>query len=365
MATKNEINGTFRSVHPGEVLKLELQERGISQKQLAEMTGMQRSHISELLKGRRNMSVRMASTLSDALGISADFWLRLQSVYTCNEHRLTKMGVSEREALGELAAYDKVFDVRTAIKRLGVTVTDAVGRLKALKDGLRLPSVAEMQMLTTGLFRRSEKTGTDARMTMTWILLARRHAAEMEVVGRYNPENATRMVSDIRTIFNENKNTISRLEAVFSGYGIKFGVEKKVERASVDAYSFIDAGVPVIIVTRRYDRIDNLAFSVCHELGHIVMHFSDANNSVTSSLDIDEYCHSTEEREADSFASDMLIPKEVWKTIPRVQMNPIAIQRDYTRWAASNGINKWIALGRIAHETGMYRFKNDNARKIL
>ena len=45
-------------------------------------------------------------------------------------------------------------------------------------------------------------------------------------------------------------------------------------------------------------------------------------------------------------------------------INPFLIQRDYTKWAIDNNINKWIVLGRISKETGMYRFKSDSYRKV-
>ena len=39
------------------------------------------SHFSDLLKGRRNISAAIAIKLENALGISAEFWMRLQAEY--------------------------------------------------------------------------------------------------------------------------------------------------------------------------------------------------------------------------------------------------------------------------------------------
>ena len=56
MATRNENTTTWIATHPGTILKYELEERGISQKEFAEMIGMQRSHVCELIKGKRTLT---------------------------------------------------------------------------------------------------------------------------------------------------------------------------------------------------------------------------------------------------------------------------------------------------------------------
>ncbi|HBH09051.1 MAG TPA: hypothetical protein DDX40_06600, partial [Rikenellaceae bacterium] len=74
---------------------------------------------------------------------------------------------------------------------------------------------------------------------------------------------------------------------------------------------------------------------------------------------------SSEEKEANAFAANALIPDSKWKGIPKVQLHPMKIQRLYANWAEQNGYNKWIALGRISHETGMFKFKNDSSRRVF
>lgn len=67
--------------HPGEVLKEELKERGISQSQLAESTGMPRSVVSEILNGRRPLTEKTALMFEAALDVPADSLMNLQIKY--------------------------------------------------------------------------------------------------------------------------------------------------------------------------------------------------------------------------------------------------------------------------------------------
>ena len=55
MATKNNRPVPARAVHPGEILREELLERGIKQKDFAQQIGVQATHLNEFIKGKRNL----------------------------------------------------------------------------------------------------------------------------------------------------------------------------------------------------------------------------------------------------------------------------------------------------------------------
>lgn len=68
--------------HVGEYLREEIDERGLVKKKVAEKIGILPTHLSEILNGKRNISVRVAVKLEEVLeGISADYWLSLQMQY--------------------------------------------------------------------------------------------------------------------------------------------------------------------------------------------------------------------------------------------------------------------------------------------
>lgn len=68
-------------IHPGEMVKDEIEYRGISQKALANEIGIPASVLNEILNGKRAINTEYALLLEAALGIEADLWLRLQSEY--------------------------------------------------------------------------------------------------------------------------------------------------------------------------------------------------------------------------------------------------------------------------------------------
>ncbi len=74
-------------LHPGKLLGEELVARGITKKEFALLLGIQPPHLSDLIKGKRHISARLALKLEKFLDIDAGFWLRLQNTYDLDTAR--------------------------------------------------------------------------------------------------------------------------------------------------------------------------------------------------------------------------------------------------------------------------------------
>jgi addiction module HigA family antidote len=72
------------SIHPGEFLLEEIEERGLKKADFAKSIGLLPGNLSELFKGKRHINARLAVRLERALGISAEYWAGLQSTYDLN-----------------------------------------------------------------------------------------------------------------------------------------------------------------------------------------------------------------------------------------------------------------------------------------
>ena len=68
-------------IHPGEILKDELQELGISGAELARQLRVPENRMSEIMRGRRNITADTALRLGKWFGSSALFWMNLQKSY--------------------------------------------------------------------------------------------------------------------------------------------------------------------------------------------------------------------------------------------------------------------------------------------
>ena len=71
----------FQPTHPGEVLKEELEFRGISQRGLAKKLGISFSALNEVLNGKRALNTELAMMMEAALGVDAAPLLAMQNEY--------------------------------------------------------------------------------------------------------------------------------------------------------------------------------------------------------------------------------------------------------------------------------------------
>jgi addiction module HigA family antidote len=69
------------AVHPGELLLEEIEERELKKTVFASQIGILPGNLSELFKGKRHINARLAVKLEMALGISAEYWMGLQSAF--------------------------------------------------------------------------------------------------------------------------------------------------------------------------------------------------------------------------------------------------------------------------------------------
>ena len=103
MATRNENPVPFMAVHPGMMIKPELDERGISQKEFAKMLGTQPSHLSEVLNGKRTLTTELAVKIENAIGLPAKILLSAQTQYELestvedNQHETVTVTIPVRD----------------------------------------------------------------------------------------------------------------------------------------------------------------------------------------------------------------------------------------------------------------------------
>ena len=138
-------------------------------------------------------------------------------------------------------------------------------------------------------------------------------------------------------------------------HGIVLVVERNIPGMEVDGAAFLVDGIPVIGLTIRRDSIDNFWFTLLHEVAHVILHyrtglaagfFDDMEHS-----EIDEF-----EEEANKFASDLLVPQELWAKSPaRIAKSSTPIEN----LAKQLEISPAIIYGRIRYERQNYAIFSD------
>ncbi len=94
----------FEPTHPGEIIKEELESRGISQKHFAEVVGVSYTMLNDILNGKRPVSSDFALLIEASMGISAEMLARMQTRYNLQIARSKKENIDRLKNLRKTCA---------------------------------------------------------------------------------------------------------------------------------------------------------------------------------------------------------------------------------------------------------------------
>lgn len=358
-------NVTYSTVHPGEVLKDELEARGVKQKDFAATIGMPASVLNDIVNGKRSVTPDIAILLEAALGKDAVSWLRLQSERDLEVARMKEDLLRKQKDIEGWQSIQDCCNVKFLEKYLagglGKTIQEKTSSVLSFfgvksEDALREAFVKDVNPV---FFRKSEKLTNNPVNLFTWKQIAYDRSAKLARPKRFSLDTLPDLVEGLRTIFFENDDTIQRIEDLMREYGIRFFRLDNEKGTHIDGFSFWHGTNPSIAITLRYQKIDILAFTLMHEVCHVFRHLSMQDKS-KSCISLPDMKESLEEQEADAFANNTLIPAKEWQLFKERYsgINAYAIGPKLRSFAAEHQIHPAIVLGRYQHDYNIF----DNGR---
>ena len=318
MATNDTNNTPFRAVHPSEIIKDEIKARSMTQKELAERMGMQAPNVTRLLKGE-NITASIAQKLEDALGIPADFWMRLQTQYDRDVKDIAVRDENEKAAIVAENMLSSTLNLAELYKRLKISAVLYVQeKLQKLEEFLGFkPLEIRNQEFAQKLnynYKKSDKSDVDEKNQTTWLTLAYIESRANSPQSQFIQGNAQIAAHDIAVRAHTGELSEAEIHDILNKYGIVYSVVPKLDKTPIDAASMKVGEHPAIITTHRFNDMSRLVFNVLHELGHIEKHMYNDNNEIFVSGDTYSI-DSPKEREANLFAQNMLISQRLWDTM--------------------------------------------------
>jgi HTH-type transcriptional regulator/antitoxin HigA len=322
---------------PLEAIKFRMDEMGLKQRDLIPFVGS-KSKVSEVLAGKRSLTVPMIRALHEGLGIPAE--VLLQKPQTVDKHQ-------------EIVSWEK-FPLKEMSKRgwLEATTRELRGDTKSLIGQFfeplgGIPSIPIFCRRT--LIERSGKS-MDKYALWAWIARVLIRAKSMELS---NYKDGTVDKGFIEEIAHLSLSEIGPIKAqkFLAQHGIALIIEMHLLRTHLDGAAMLSSdGSPIIGLTIRHDRIDNFWFNLIHELVHIWKHLKSLDEAFVDDLDSGPG-KDPREREADRLAGEIFIPRRIWKRSDAFrQRTPDAIQELALRLK----IHPSIIAGRIRHDANNY-----------
>jgi HTH-type transcriptional regulator / antitoxin HigA len=352
MTTKNII--PFEATHPGTVLLDEIIARNISQKDLAYELGVLPTLLNEILKGKRAITADFAILLEKSLGISADYWMRFQSQYEIDIAKLKEKNIRKIELIETWNIIKKYVPVNQLKKSRHLTgsLEENISKVKEIYkvetiDNL-VNTVAEHRTLS--FYRKSDKLQINHTNILAWSKIAEYEANKM-MVAHFDASKFELLRNDLQTIFFENVEVKSKTKNLMREFGVKLIYLDKFDETPIDGFSFWSGNNPAIALSIRHKRIDNYAFTVLHELGHIQLHLQSDKDKyfvdIAGLRDKDLY-----ELQADEFAQNSLISELQWKDLVN-NYSPLNDEK-LIEFGKRYKINPAILLGRACWEKNYY-----------
>ena len=359
----NTIKNTvpFVATHPGEILLDELKANNFSQSDFAKQIGYNKSQLNEIIKGKRNINADLALLLEKTLGIDAEYWLEAQKNYELDKARINSKNQQRLEAI-EQWKFIKNRIATAFLKKEKLLCGDPVKDIITIKKIYKVERFEEIANInaqpTFARFRKSSKLKVDPVNIIGWVKLVHFKADQIHVKP-FDYDRKDELTGQLRQILRQNKDTLNKVKQTLADFGIKLIYQKKGAKTPVDGISFWSNGNPSIGMTLRHNRLDNFAFTLFHELGHIFEHLLNNNNAefidLISSKEQESYKNSQEEKEADLFAQNHLIDPDQWKIFFRQHKN--FTDTVIEGFATENGIHPCIVRGRVCFTLGLYRAK--------
>jgi HTH-type transcriptional regulator/antitoxin HigA len=193
----------FKPIKPGEILQEELDSRGWSQADFADIVGRPIQAVNEIIAGKKVITPDTAVDFSKALGTSPEYWLNLESAYRLDLLDKRQADGDDIERRSKLYALAPVKDL---IKRHWISVRNPrdIDRLEQeVCSFLEMSSLDDSSTLAMAA-RKTARDHTHNPAQLAWGCRVRQVARKMKV-AKYSRGEFEKVVGDLPKLSTSQK----------------------------------------------------------------------------------------------------------------------------------------------------------------
>ncbi len=336
--------------HPGIFIKLELEARGWSQRDLAFILGQTEQQLNPLLSGKRAITPDMARLLGDAFDANPQFFLNLQGQYDLQNAKEPDPAVKTR---AELQA---AFPVRDMIRR--GWIQDGESSLLQLQMN-RFFEIANDEGASQIAFaaKRTHYDETPPNQ-LAWVFRVRQLAKQLSV-AEFSADKLRGALSKLRSLMVDPE-AAATVPALLADCGVRFVIVEVLPNAKIDGVcTWLDDCSPVIGMSTLYDRLDNFWFVLRHEIEHVIQGHGKSSIGMIDHLAGDssseERVDADEECVANAAAADFCVPGPKMDSF-YIRKHPYFSERDVIGFASLIGVHPGIVVGQLQKRMKRYDY---------
>lgn len=347
MAKEKNLVGLSRDyiIHPGETLAEVIEDREMTQRELAVRTGMTEKHISTVIHGQKNISAAFAKKLEYALGIEASFWMNLQANYDRELLDFEEVNNITEEEIGILKNLKEVIDVWISFGWID-SEANAPAMVLDLRRIFGISNLLDTPKISYAAAYRaqSKNTNVDPYVLFAWQRMCELLTKNIEIADQIDIEKLKNRIPEIKRIMFMRANLIQkRLSDIFAECGIAFRIVPNFTGAPVQGFiKKTEDGALILCMTLRQKFADIFWFTLFHEIAHILN-----GDTKHEFIDFDSVSGDMEAK-ADSMAGEFLIDAKAYRAF--------IVSEGYKRlngiehFADSQNVKDYIVQGRLMKE---------------
>ena len=333
---------------PVTAIAFRMEQADLSPRDLAPLLGS-RARVSEVLSGKRGLTLQMIRALHDHLGIPADVLLQRpgeelpESPEGFEWNRFPVIAMHKAGWFG-------------ATKH---TTRELKGAAEELMRGL-IERAGGFNALPRALYRKNDtarhNAKTDPYALRAWCYQVLATARENRLEVKYRKGSITKQWARRLAALSAYAEGPRLAKQHLEQHGIHLIHVRHLPRTHLDgAALLLPDGAPVVAVTLRYDRLDNFWFCIFHELAHVARHLGGKDDLFLDDMSLSDVTRNEaneKELDADRWAAEMLIPQRVWEK-RRVRDRPSVM--NVVALAQELNISPAVVAGRVRRERRNYR----------
>ena len=339
----------------GEYLRDELDERGWTVTEFAEIIGRPIQAVSEILNGKKEITTETAISFSEALDTTPELWLNLQTAYRLYEQR-SSAREEELTPVARRARLREVIPLAQVRSRGWLPETDDLDATEsAVCDLLEINNLDEHSQFALA----AKRSNSDDPITIeqaAWLGYVRR-VADSQDGAAFDVEGLGQLAENLPGILKDGPSELSRLPTLLGECGVCLVFAEGLRGGKLDgAVTFLTDGRPVIGLTTRNNRFDSLLFALLHECAHLTLGHITVQSGAIFDEDLMGPQSDPDEVAANDQATAWLFPGgfEVAST------SVLAIIQAASRY----NVHPSVVIGHIQHKTKKFSLHRNRIPKV-
>lgn len=291
------------AVLPGEILLEALQDRDMTQSELAQRLGRPLKTVNEIIKGKTAITPETAIQLERALGISARFWTNLETQYRDTLAR--QQARAELEGQANWADRFPIADlVRHRLIERGPTKAATLGNLLSWL-GISSPGAFD-RVTAAAAYRASPAFTASPEAVTAWLRWGELQAASIKAAP-FDARRFRQVLDEVRPLTRKEPfaQIFKRVQALCAQAGVIVVLTPELSGTHLSGAARWVGSRALIQLSLRHKSDDQFWFTFFHEAGHILS--GRRRRDFVDSADIDD-TKTNDEEAANKFARNALLP---------------------------------------------------------